>query len=69
MDDNAGGGEMIRQCIGIHNNNCTEVAEHASPFCEDCRKEYDKACAKSEAICGLSDEKNTIRVIRVGGAC
>ena len=39
---------MIRQCWGIHNNGCTNVAEYDSIFCEACAKEYWEACERAE---------------------
>jgi len=39
---------MIRQCWGIHNNNCTNVAIHGSIFCESCAAEYWDACDIAE---------------------
>jgi len=39
---------MIRMCIGIHDNNCTNVAEYDSLLCEACEREYTIACNKAK---------------------
>jgi len=39
---------VISQCWGIHNNNCTEVAEFGSKFCKACGKEHLAAGKRAE---------------------
>ena len=39
---------MIKMCIGIHDNNCTNVAEYDSLLCESCEREYAIACNKAK---------------------
>jgi len=38
----------IKMCIGIHNNNCTEVALYHSLLCEACEREYKKTCKSAQ---------------------
>ena len=35
---------MIKQCWGIHQNECTEPAMHGSIFCKECVRLYWEAC-------------------------
>ena len=39
---------MIRMCIGIHNNNCTNVAEYGFLLCESCEREHIMACNEAK---------------------
>ena len=39
---------MIRMCIGIHDNNCTNVAEYDSLLCESCEREHIISCNEAK---------------------
>jgi len=49
----------IKQCIGIHNNNCTEVALFSSLLCEKCERVYHEACRNAQRT--QQDELNRRR--------